>query len=339
MNIFYKDLYDIKNNKTFKSTNLPFFMRVGFFYDYDMTLTEECQQFPIFRKFFPELKKKYGIKNINEYRNLCNGGDIGAGWMGQFLKDSKEIFNNLTNEQMKQEFAPKTKLAPGLSTWFERVGNVASSLGIELEHHVISVGISALIEGSAISPYLTSIVSGKFRDDGKGIYKIESIIEPFRKVESLKTICKGGDLHKDFSLEDYYINYRKAIIFGDGLSDKDWFRYTKQRGGYAIALFGKGDIDSFNKCVSYLGAENPFNSSVNFILPRDYRTDSNLEKKTFQILKDISESEKKCDMDWELVNNWKLNHIRNQDVINAIKKHFDSCKYCQNKINTEYIFE
>ncbi len=314
-------------------------MRVGFFYDYDFTLTEELQQSPIFRKFSDKLKKKYGINTIDEYFSLCSGKDKIAGWMEQFLKDAKNVFNHLTNEQMRTEFAPQVKLTEGLPSWFERIKQYASSLDIELENHVISSGAYPLVAGSKIYPSLTSVISGEFLDRGKGIYKISSVVEPFRKVEHLKTICKGGDLYKDFSIEDYHINYRNVIVFGDGITDKDGFRFTKQRGGFAIAVFEKGNKESFNESVSSLGSRIPAESSVNFILPRDYSEGSILEKKIFQTLQNMSESEKNCDMDWEYVNNWQLNHIKNKEIVEVVRKHYNSCGYCQKKNELYFKFE
>jgi len=127
-------------------------MKVGFFYDYDLTLTEEFQQTPIFRKYFGQLKEKYGINKIDEYWNLCSGKDKSVIWMEQFLKDAKTTFDHLTNKQMQEEFAPLVKLAEGLPSWFERIKQYASSLDVELENHVISAGIYPLIAGSKIFP-------------------------------------------------------------------------------------------------------------------------------------------------------------------------------------------
>ncbi len=246
-------------------------MRMGFFYDFDLTLSEEFQQFPVFRAFKDELKKKYGIDSPEQYWSVCRGSDVGVNWMGQFLVDSKELFGGLTNEQMISEFAPHVKLAPGLPSWFERLNDKALSLGVEVENHVITAGAVPLVQGSSIFPYLTSLIGGEFLDNEKGIYKINSVVEPFRKVEHFKRICKGDDLYKDLAMEDYHINYRNAFYFGDGQSDKDLFRYLNQRGGISVGVYEKGNEGSFEKAVSVLCSENPFNYQVKFIIPIDYR--------------------------------------------------------------------
>lgn len=314
-------------------------MRVGFFYDYDYTLTEEFQQNPIFKEYFPELQKKYGLKNPEDYWKLCSGKDKGAAWMGQFLKDSKTIFHGLTNKKMHDYFAKKIELAPGLPEWFEKIEKHGKFFGIEIENHLISAGVLPLITGSPVAPFFKTITSGEFLDKGNEIYKIDSIVESFRKVEYLKKICKGGDLHRDLEIGDYHINYRNLIVFGDGQSDKDLFKYAKQRGGTVVAVYKKGDKKSFDKCVSSLGAPDYAHSFVNAIKSRDYNENSSLEKKVIQILQTISESEKNCDMDWELVNNWKLNHIKNKKICEDIEAHFNSCKYCQKKTELDFSFD
>lgn len=314
-------------------------MKVGFFYDYDLTLTEEFQQMPVFRKYLKQLKRKYHIKAPEDYWSLCSGKDKEVTWMKQFLKDAKTTFHHLTNKQLQDEFADQVKIAEGLPLWFKRINDYSHSLGMEPEHHVITVGLSHLVAGNRISPYLKSITGGEFLDNGKGIYKISSIIGPFKKVENLKRICKGGDLYKDLSRDDYSINYNHVLVFGDGDTDKDLFRYIKQRGGTTIAVFEKENKKAFDKSVATLGSANFSESSVNVIVPRDYSPNSKIEKKVFQTLENIAEAEKNCDMDWELVNKWLLNQIKNKDIVSTIKRHFGSCEYCRKKSQLDFIFD
>ena len=323
-------------------------VRVGFFYDFDLTLTEEFQQYPIFRKFLSQLRGKYGerIQRPDDYWSLCEGGDLAVKWMERFLSDSGDVFGHeengeivgLTNRQMREEFAPLIKLAPGLPSWFGRLKKRASSLGIEAENHMITSGIVPLVAGSQISPYLTSIVGGEFLDNGKGIYQASSIVEPSRKVEHFKRICKGEDIYANLPHDGYHINYRDSFYFGDGQSDRDLSRYLKQRGGVSVGVYKPGDKNSFDKCFSVLGSENPGESHVSLILPRDYSEGSILEKKIFSVLDSMAGSGIGCDMDWELVHKWKLNQIRSREVSKNVEAHFNSCSLCQEKYKTDFVF-
>lgn len=316
-------------------------MRVGLFYDWDLTLNEECPQLIIFRKYFSKLRDKYGINKPEEFWEIYHKSEhpeLEVGYMEQMISDAKDVFEGLTNKIMEEEFASKTKLAPGLQDWFPRINQFAAEKGIELEHHVVSVGTLPLIKGTSISPYFTSINAGEFLDDGKSIYRIKKVVDSFRKVSIIKSICKGVDLHEDIPLEDYHILHRHSIVFGDGQSDRDMFRYIRQRGGFAIGVFEKDNGDKFDRLIDVLNAEDPYKSSINIIAPRDYSKDSRIENKVKQILIQMKQSESKCDMDYEIVHNSKLNHLKNKEIIDIAEKHFKSCKFCRSRFYPKICF-
>lgn len=94
---------------------------VGFVYDFDLTLTEEFQQYPILRQYATNLLNEYGIENPEEYWRLCKTTNHDIAWLQQFAKDASIVFPDLTNERMEQECSPQIQLAPGLPEWFERI--------------------------------------------------------------------------------------------------------------------------------------------------------------------------------------------------------------------------
>ena len=104
----------IKLHKLIKSSFSPRIMNIGFFYDFDLTLTEDYQQHPIFRYFFSALQAHYGLQKPEEYWTLCNKSEMGVGYMEHMIRDTPAIFARLTNERMKEEFAPLIPLSPGL---------------------------------------------------------------------------------------------------------------------------------------------------------------------------------------------------------------------------------
>lgn len=316
-------------------------MRVGLFYDWDLTLNEEFPQLAIFEKYFPKLHEKYGINKPGDLWKIYDSpknADLEVGYMEQMIIDSSEIFGGLTNKRMEEEFAPQTQLAPGVQDWFPRINQFAAERGIELEHHVVSVGTLPLIKGTSIAPYFASINAGEFLDNGKSIYRIKKVLDPFRKVSIIKSICKGTNLHEDIPLEDYHILHRHSIVFGDGQSDKDMFRYIRQRGGFAVGVFEKDNTERFDKLVATLNAEDSYKSSVNIIAPRDYSKNSRIEKKVKEILIRMQESESKCDMDYEIVYNSRKKLLKNKEVSKLADKHFESCEFCRNRFNTQIYF-
>jgi len=205
------------------------------------------------------------------------------------------------------------------------------------EHHIISVGVKPLITGTSISPHATSITSGEFMDDDQGITKIQSIVNPFEKVEYIKRTAKGGDLYEDLGMNEYHLNYRNCIVFGDGETDKDMFRYIRGRGGIAICVFEKGNQDAFEKAIATVGeqAKNQ-RSSASYIVPRDYSPGSTLEKVVQESLMLLQERNQHCDMDQNLVHDAIRGQIRNPDVEKIIKDHYKGCQWCQKLTTSEF---
>ncbi|MBU1976022.1 MAG: hypothetical protein KKG59_06480 [Nanoarchaeota archaeon] len=314
-------------------------MRVGFFYDFDLTLSEEYQQFPLFRHFTESLKEKYPwFEKPEDYWRLCQHCDLGVGYMEQMVTHVKNgVFSGLTNEQMESEFGPQIELSSGLPGWFPRMGDFCDSNYLDPEHHVISVGIDPLIRGTSIAPHLTSVTSGKFRGNSKGITKISNIVDPFQKVEVIKTICKG-DLYTDLALKDYHINYRHALVFGDGFTDRDMFRYIRQRGGIAICVFEPGNRPAYENAVHNLGGDGTLNSSVTILAPRDYRAGSVLEEVTQEMLHNMVEREKHCDMDYLLVHSMLRGQLEHPQINEIVSGHYQDCKWCQKLTSPQLIF-
>ena len=314
-------------------------MRHGLFYDFDLTLTEEYQQFPIFRHFMKNLRKAYPkIKTPQDYWNLAEHCDLGVGYMAQMVIDANNgVFPGLTNEAMEKEFAPQITLAPGLPEWFTRINDFCDGSEMELEHHIISVGVKPLITGTPVAPHANSITSGEFMDDEQGITKIQSIVNPFEKVEYIKRTAKGGDLYDDLGMNEYHLNYRNCIVFGDGETDKDMFRYIRGRGGIAICVFKKGSKEAFEKAKASLGKHTKSQrSSASFIVPRDYTQGSTLEGVVQESLTLLEERNQHCDMDQNLVYDAIRGQIRNPEVDRIIREHYDGCPWCQKLSQTKF---
>lgn len=313
-------------------------MKIGLFYDWDLTLTEEFQQMPIFREYFKNLNKKYGITSPEQWFGLLKEGELGITYMEQMLRDAEDCFENLTNEKMKKEFANRQELAPGALDWFERINKYAEKEEVNLEHHVISVGNLPLIQGTVIFPYFSSVSAGEFIEQNGKIYKIKKIIQSFKKVESLKKILKGGNLHENLERKEYNILPENSIVFGDGQSDLDIFRYIKQRGGFAIGVYKKGDKTAFEKSLDLFHLNDPYECQISRLVARDYSEGSQLESQVKKIIHNIKSRSRHCNMDYPIIHNHKLNQIQNKGINEIAQKHFNSCLYCQDKFYPQAIF-
>ena len=299
---------------------------VACIYDFDLTLSEEYQQFPILRKFAKEIERKHGLTRIEDYFNrLCGrqGIDIGVGAMQQILLDCQDIFTGITNESMKTVYAPQIQLSPGLPDWFPRTTSYAEQQGLDLEHHVVSAGFTPLIAGTIIAPYLTSIRSGTFLEGPAGLEKIKHIVDPNSKREEIIEICKGQDVHEDLSIDQYHLTYDNVIVFGDGQSDQRKFNFIRERGGLAIGVYKKGDEQDLARAQRDLGGR------VHYLVPRDYSAGTPLEEVVQQGLETMAK--RTCTFDYRLIHALQRYHLRHPELTEVASRHLEWCNDCQER--------
>ena len=315
-------------------------MNVGLVFDVDLTVTEEYQQTPIFRKHLEAIRTKYdGARNpevVNEPEDyfpvLCAGLDMGVGSMEQLLIDARDgTFPELTNEAMRDEFGPQVKLAPGIEEWFPAINKFAEKLGQNLTSHAISAGVKPLIEGLTIARHFTSIHAGEYTQrDGK-LIRVKSVVNPHNKTDHLKTICKGEEISRRRRLEDYRIHYDKVVGFGDGGSDQRILNFLRELGGLSIGVFRKGDQEDYYRAIRDLAG------FAHYIVPRDYTRSSVLDQVVREGLEKMAA--RTCNYNFRLVSQLKLNHLRHPDLLEITKWHLQECEDCQERSKpTQFYF-
>lgn len=298
--------------------------KAALIYDFDLTLSEEYQQFPFLREFAAEIKDKYGLSIEDYFPLLCDakGIEYGVGAMQQVMIDAQDIFVGLTNEQMREKYGPMIKLADGLSDWFPRMNDFALNLGLDLSHHVVSAGFASLIEGTPIARYLTSIHSGTFIDDDKCIRQIATIVDPYNKMGKITQVCKGkGKENKVLRIGDYDINYDHCMVYGDGESDKNMMNFSRERGALAAGVYNGKDRDNFEKAKSSL------KEHVHALVPRNFSPGSGLEEFTQWGLELIAQ--RTCDFDYRVVHALNVGQLKNKELLELTSRHLDNCDDCQ----------
>ena len=139
--------------------------KVGLIYDFDETLSiDYMQSFGLIQAlgFKPStFWKKANLWSAN------NNADQITGTMYYFMKTAKEKGISLTREDLKK-FGRHIEYYTGVLTWFERINNYGRALDLEVEHYIISSGVSEIIEGSKIGKYFKQIYASEFYYDEKG---------------------------------------------------------------------------------------------------------------------------------------------------------------------------
>ncbi|MBU0457504.1 MAG: hypothetical protein ABH824_06875 [Nanoarchaeota archaeon] len=317
--------------------------KAALIFDVDLTLTEEYQQMPIFRAYLEKIREKYDGKNnpkiVTEpeeyFPVLCDDTniDIGIGSMEQLLIDVRDgTFEGLTNEKMREEFGPKVKLAEGLEIWLPSITDDAKFLDLDLSSHAISAGTKPLIEGLKIAHHFSSIRAGEYEQENGKLTRVKTIVDPYKKTDPLKEICKGEKVEKRRRLKDYEILYDCVVGFGDGQSDQRILNFIKELGGISIGVFKKGDQEDYYRCVRDLAG------FVHYIVPRDYTYGNTLDNLTRKSLKLIAK--RTCTFDFRLISALNQQHLRHPELIDITKKHLSECQDCYERSKpTQFYFE
>jgi 2-hydroxy-3-keto-5-methylthiopentenyl-1-phosphate phosphatase len=263
-------------------------------YDFDKTLCEKDMQEYGFipsigmeaEEFWAEANKiahKYNMDKILAYMLLMN-------------KQAKKNDLQITKESL-QQLGKDVEFFPGVDTWFERINAFGRSLGLEIEHYIISSGLKEIIEGTAIAQEFKRIYACEFHynERGNAVWP-RQIVNFTTKTQFLFRISKGVlDVLDDLTLntymsdEDRRIPYRNMIYLGDGITDVPCMKLVKQYGGQSIALYHGDDMTKVHKLLG--------ENRVNYICNSDYRKGSELEKIVKLILTRMSITNKLAEIE------------------------------------------
>ena len=196
-------------------------------------------------------------------------------YMYAMVKISRDKNIPLLRENLVK-MGEKVELFDGVVGWFDRISEFGSSLGVEVEHYVISSGLKEIIEGTKISSKFKSIFACEFLYDenGNAIWP-KTDVNYTNKTQFVYRINKGVldvandvDLNKSLPDNSKRVPFCNMIYIGDGLSDVPCMKMMKSYGGYSIAVYQNKD----SKVEDLL-----LKDRVDFIYPADYREDMGLD--------------------------------------------------------------
>ena len=167
------------------------------------------------------------------------------------------------------------KFYKGVQNWFDRINKYGESIGVNIEHYIISSGIKEIIDGCSISDKFKKIFACQYYFDEKGEAIWPRIaINYTQKTQYIFRISKGAFDETDNKkvndkMNERVIPYRNMIYFGDGVTDIPCMTFVKKQGGTSIAVYTKGQK---NKVSGLL-----LDDRVNYISPADYQEGSDLD--------------------------------------------------------------
>ncbi|MBR6678243.1 MAG: haloacid dehalogenase-like hydrolase [Oscillospiraceae bacterium] len=170
------------------------------------------------------------------------------------------------------------ELFPGVREWFERINAFGESVGVQVEHYIISSGLREIIEGSGISHEFREIYASEFYyDEGGNAIWPKLDVNFTNKTQFVYRINKGVlDVAEDRALnasmpdDSKRVPFTNMIYIGDGLSDVPCMKMMRAYGGEAIAVHQESNRAGVEDLLR--------KGRVDFIFPADYREGGALDR-------------------------------------------------------------
>ena len=258
---------------------------IALLYDFDKTLcTQDMQNYA----FIPSLGMDPDAfwKEANGFGWQQEMDGILA-YMYTMLRKCRELGIPLTRESLVEK-GRSIELFPGVKEWFGRINAFGESLGVEIEHYVLSSGLKEIIEGSGICHEFKMVYASEFYYDETGTPVWPKLDVNFTaKTQFVYRINKGvlavsndKDLNASMPDDSKRVPFTNMIYVGDGLSDVPCMKMMRAYGGQAIAVYQAGNRPGVEELLS--------RGRVDFIFPADYRPGTALDTTVKNIIRKMA---------------------------------------------------
>lgn len=260
---------------------------IAFMYDFDKTLCDQDMQN---YSFIPNLNMtSEEFWNETEKFSKKNYMEGILSYMYYMMYKCKEKGIPFTQEYLRS-LGKNVNFYKGVQNWFSRINKYGESLGVKVEHYIISSGIKDIIDGSDIKDEFKKIFACQYYFDENGEVLWPKIaINYTQKTQYIFRISKAAFDETDNrkvndKMSDRVIPYQNMIYIGDGLTDVPCMTFVKKQGGTSIAIYPKGNKE---KVVNLL-----LDDRVNYLCHADYQEGSDLDTLVKLIMQDINVSYK-----------------------------------------------
>ena len=283
---------------------------IAFLYDFDKTLcTTDMEDYA----FIPSLgytpAEFWGRANAFGWENRMDGL---LAYMYTMIQECAAQ-NIKLDRAFLNHCGESIQLFPGVREWFARINAFGESLGVQVEHYVISSGLREIIEGSGIAQEFREIYACEFYYNENGDACWPKLDVNFtNKTQFVYRINKGIlDVSRDKELNDSMpddskrVPFTNMIYMGDGLSDVPCMKMMRAYGGQAIAVYQASNRQGVEKLLA--------DGRVDFIFPADYREGMELDRTVGDILRKMTITDRLLE-----VNNRQLRSIGGDVLPNQV---------------------
>ena len=263
---------------------------VAICYDFDGTLSPLNMQEYGFFLGLPKTDRKTFWHRSNSAAK-AEGADPILRYMKMMIDEARQYggTSKMTRQAFK-DYGKGVKYFKGVETWFKRIKKYGASVGVTVNHYIISSGLKEMVEGTSIGKYFKQIYACSFLYENDVAVWPAQVVNYTTKTQYLFRINKGDEDISSSSVVNSYIEHRarpvpfeNMIYIGDGETDVPCMRVVKAQGGYSIAVYNPRK--SNGKGV----AEKLFREGrVNYVIPANYLENTLMDKVVKGIIKKVS---------------------------------------------------
>ncbi len=239
---------------------------IAIVWDFDKTLIPGYMQRPLFERFNVDEKQFWAEVNAlpEKYRARgCQQISTEILYLNHILDYVRQgRFSGLTNAMLR-EMGAELEFYPGLPEFFPALKaqlqqeEVFQHHDIILEHYVVSTGLTQMITGSAIAPYLDGIWGCEFvealNEDNPVLTHLGYVLDNTTKTRAVFEINKGSNKHSEIDVnarieeKDRRIPVQNMIYIADGPSDVPVFSVINHGGGKTYGVYRPGSSREFQQ--------------------------------------------------------------------------------------------
>ena len=283
---------------------------IAFLYDFDKTLcTTDMEDYA----FIPSLgytpAEFWGKANAFGWENRMDGL---LAYMYTMIQECAAQ-NIKLDRAFLNHCGESIQLFPGVREWFARINAFGESLGVQVEHYVISSGLREIIEGSGIAQEFREIYACEFyyNENGDACWpkldvnftnKTQFV---YRINMGILFVSRDKELNDSMPDDSKRVPFTNMIYMGDGLSDVPCMKMMRAYGGQAIAVYQANNRQGVEKLLA--------DGRVDFIFPADYREGMELDRTVRDILRKMTITDRLLE-----VNNRQLRSIGGDVLPNQV---------------------
>ena len=262
--------------------------KIALCYDFDGTL---CSGYMQNQKLIPDCKIETNAfwSEVIQFSH-DNKTDPTLSYMLLLENKMHEAKIEISKENL-MNYGKQLTLFNGVTSWFRRIKEYGNVNKVEVEHYIISSGLTNMIEGCSFINDINKVYACEyiFRN-GRGFWP-KLAVNYSNKVQYLYRIHKGafevndqeGVNRKKYFGDYIYVPFEDMVFFGDGETDVPTFNVLNKNNGKSICVYeetNQKSIDIAKKLFS--------DGWVHHLVKNNYEENSEVDLLVKEIIKSKS---------------------------------------------------